>query len=543
MAPIHVFVDLSLVERLLPMLRSIAPAIRSSSPVHEQTEPVPHIGAGNLSGRNVQDVIDDYEGQTARHGPDNSSRTSPATVIRCPTIRLDIRCPAPPNRRGSWGDGAHLRSGIVTLDIHGLSATLGSPPTPAQPPLLRRKSSTVRAPTTPASIAEVECQKMILFFCRAPGKRSVGFLSVGPLTPDPQDKSDTLLLPTVTLKTSPPTVQPNTTNITCRIPSVRSRIHKPIIEGLQFFADDLTHWLDGAFGDGSRPRPRDELKMIGSRFFGGSKASSESESVVIDDVEIGKGGALVLRVLISEVEVGLVVREERVIQFRCLDVDGRIEVGVREGETGLGVSVMDGEVVDVLGSTRRKIIGRTTPLTLTLHNSPLLHFRFTSSINPETISKESDVKLELSSTTVFVAKDFTWMDDLVVFLKTPEGVFEDVEPTLMTRVRVLVDDCSIHLESPNCGGGMVVNFGSGEVKTELVSGSEEGVWEFGFGGVQILVIDVLLKGVGEVVGIAGSSSESWKVSVFCGNDGYVLMRYRERGMRILGRLGYWMLFW
>ena len=79
-------------------------------------------------------------------------------------VRLDIRCPAPPNRRGSWGDGAHLRSGIVTLDIHGLCASVKQPGEVAAIP---RRGAGQGAAEPKAS---VEWQKMLLFFCRVPGK-------------------------------------------------------------------------------------------------------------------------------------------------------------------------------------------------------------------------------------------------------------------------------------------------------------------------------------------------------------------------------------
>ena len=84
-------------------------------------------------------------------------------------VRLDIRCPAPPNRRGSWGDGAHLRSGIVTLDIHGLYASVKQPGEVAAVP---RRGAGQGAAEPKAS---VEWQKMLLFFCRVPGKSLLPF--------------------------------------------------------------------------------------------------------------------------------------------------------------------------------------------------------------------------------------------------------------------------------------------------------------------------------------------------------------------------------
>jgi autophagy-related protein 2 len=77
-------------------------------------------------------------------------------------IRLDIRCPAPLNRRGSWGDGAHLRSGIVTLDIHDLNVRVSE-----DKPDTRRHLS----PDASGGI-NVEFQKIVLLFSRVPGEFS-----------------------------------------------------------------------------------------------------------------------------------------------------------------------------------------------------------------------------------------------------------------------------------------------------------------------------------------------------------------------------------
>jgi autophagy-related protein 2 len=174
--PVHIFVDLSLVERLLPMLRSIAPAIRH--PPAERDTPLglrptlPTPGSGLPRVQSSHYVIEDLDAQAsslstvqAVQGP------SEILILRCPVVRLDIRCPAPPNRRSTWGDGGHLRSGIVTLDIHGLAARIGQPrPTDLTQPLSTRRASYVAPPSDQGGAVQVEWQKMVFFFCRVPGR-------------------------------------------------------------------------------------------------------------------------------------------------------------------------------------------------------------------------------------------------------------------------------------------------------------------------------------------------------------------------------------
>lgn len=102
-------------------------------------------------------MIDDLDAQAAST---STLRAQPHNVslleVSCPMIRIDIRCPAPINRRGTWGDGAHLRSGIVTLDLHRLALRLGN------------KSGDSHGKRG-ASDVILDWDKMIFFFCRVPG--------------------------------------------------------------------------------------------------------------------------------------------------------------------------------------------------------------------------------------------------------------------------------------------------------------------------------------------------------------------------------------
>lgn len=171
--PVHVFLDLSLVERLLPMLRYITPIIKSPQSNPDLT---PHPSPSRSIYTNLppdptgQFVIDDLDAQANSFATiQPSTQRVESSIVRCPLLRIDIRCPAPPGRRGTWGDDAHLRSGIVTLDIHGLAAhlgrSLGSTTGAARP---------TRESTESGSTANVEWRRMILFFCRVPGQSDRG---------------------------------------------------------------------------------------------------------------------------------------------------------------------------------------------------------------------------------------------------------------------------------------------------------------------------------------------------------------------------------
>lgn len=345
---------------------------------------------------------------------------------------------------------------------------------------------------------------------------------MGPLAPDPSDPADMApLRPSISLGSVAHTPNTGTTStITCRIPFIQAEVQQKTIEGLQFFADDITHWLDGAFGDGSAPRPRDDLKMIGSRFFG-SKGSSSVSSSTTDDLEEVSAGTII-RLQTSEVDVALYVprkkddqalARERLLSLKASDLDITIESNLGgKNETSLSLSVMDADFSDrTVPSSPTRILGRITPLALSMHNSPLLLLRFDSRTDPGSGGKESGIKLNLTNMAVYITKDLAWTAELASFAKTPEGVFEDMTPAELTRVRVELFECSVHISAPTRPGAMVLALGVLSARTDIMSDAEDSLVEISLNNGHILAIDDM--GAGEALPQgAPSSAEAWTVS-------------------------------
>ncbi|OCF72102.1 hypothetical protein I204_07366 [Kwoniella mangroviensis CBS 8886] len=511
--PIHVFLDLSLVERLLPMLRSIAPAIRSTA---ESVVEIPPFGIRSyhrpsepLRQRTTESIIDDLDAQASSYSTIQAcSPNKPIVDIKCPSIRLDIRCPAPINRRGTWGDGGHLRSGIVTLDMHHLRVRISAGKEQVDKSSRRAESG--------EDGTKVMWEKMVLFFSRAPERKSSAFIVIGPLAPDPTDIDVSPLLPSINLRSSTSPTESKTTFITCRIPSVQAKIKQQTIEGLQFFADDMTHWLDGAFGDGSAPKPRDDLKMIGSRFFGapGSTRGSSSASSSTDDEDEEDLSATILKLEVSETDISLYVPRpeggERVLALKASDMDIGIESNVAgRHEMVFNLSLMDAEFSDKTDpSTPTKILGRTTPYTLTSQQHPLIRLRFSSLTNIVTSTKETGISVTLTCLT-FYLKSIDWAMDLKRFAKTPEGVFEDVVPSEVTRIKLFLQDCSVHATTPTLGGAVVLVLGSLVVGTDIRSDGDDNEIKASAGRLTILVVDDL-RAVGELGLGVRESAEAWR---------------------------------
>lgn len=349
-------------------------------------------------------------------------------------------------------------------------------------------------------------------------KRASAILVVGPLQADPADTD--VLLPTVEIRSAISSSSPiKTSTITIRVPSVQAKIRQRTIEGLQFFADDITHWLDGAFGDGSAPKPRDDLKMIGSRFFGSKASSSASSSAEDDEEDDETTAATVLQLLVTEVDVALHVPRkvdpdtERILSLKASDTDVKLESNTTgRQETVLTFAVLDATFADsTVPSSPARILSRTTPLSLTANYAPIVHLRFSSLTHPQTGFKETGIKLALASCTFFVKDDLSWTKDLARFAKTPEGVFEDVVPAEITRIGISLYDFAVHLKSPNLDGAVVLVVASLDGKTDIESGAESRAVEVGLGGLAVLAIDDV-KIATELQGGQHSSSEAYKVS-------------------------------
>lgn len=362
-----------------------------------------------------------------------------------------------------------------------------------------------------------------MYFTDCSDKKASAFLVVGPLSPEANEVAeDEVLLPVVehkTVYTAHFFSSVKTQVVTCKIPSLQAKIRQRTIEGLQFFADDITHWLDGAFRDGSAPKPRDELKMIGSRFFGGSKGSSSSSSAAEDEEDEATSAAL-LRVVISEVDIALHVPrhdvdgQERVLSLKASDVDAKVETNPSgRQETVFSLGFMDADFSDRTNAAcPSRIFGRTTPLSLSNHNQPLIHLRFSSLTNAATETKETGIKLVCSCFTLFVNKDHEWVQELALFAKTPEGVFEDVVPSEVTRINLQLDDCSVHVSAPSLPGAVVLVVGALDLKTNLESYADENTFDISLSSTYVLALDDLSVATALALGHY-RSVEAWNVSL------------------------------
>ena len=160
----------------------------------------------------------------------------------------------------------------------------------------------------------------------------------------------------------------------------------------------------------------------------------------------------------------------------------------------------------------------------------MVKLRLSTSIMPEVNTKETRIKLTMSSFTFTLFPDTQWISDLVSFAKNPPGVclslyqlftmnlihrftktFEAVIPTDRTRIQVTILDGSIRAYAPNHPGAMVVYLQELEFSTDVIGDSRESSFRVNAMGLALLVADdISSQDVNPPSSICGVSS--WVVS-------------------------------
>jgi hypothetical protein len=268
--------------------------------------------------------------------------------------RVEVRCPPPRDFEGRRGKGGTsplpLRSGILILDVHQVDLHLGPPYSPSPPSRQRSYPSPSPArqalsPTAP--IVSLEWAKLLLFLAPPTSPRAQSIVNLTllssienhdplldgpPLRPLIQLLPGPISLPDAHIHQNrrsrsnfshakPPSstrsypLQAGSSgaakdgsqqqSLRVRLPSVRVDVGKELADGLQYFADDLSRWLDEAFDEmedgeptGGGRKKRDEMKLIGSRFFG--PRGGEDGDELGREVGMDGGGEMVLSLEIAE---------------------------------------------------------------------------------------------------------------------------------------------------------------------------------------------------------------------------------------------------
>lgn len=196
-------------------------------------------------------------------------------------IRIEVRVP-PPKLQAS-------RSGSFVVDIHGSRFSnnslpdVGSPSTPTFDPELQEWFHN-------ASNSHPLCFEMRRIVCAYGGLRQTkahSFLSVGPITEF--DARQTSTSPLIIFKGNDAADGKSPTSqkaMLVRLPSIYVVLDKPLLDGLQLWADDLSQWTERftsgrISGASTQADVSRTTSLLGSRYFTQRAGSGSSEDTSI----------------------------------------------------------------------------------------------------------------------------------------------------------------------------------------------------------------------------------------------------------------------
>jgi len=214
-------------------------------------------------------------------------------------IRTEVRCPQPPRFPDS-------RSGALVLDLHNIHLFPGG--SSGDGSALKARFSDLDAPgdvshfssrRAPHNLFLLDVGRIVVAHSLAGEGKACLLVSLGPLSPVPtgvtiprpggvsptpgdQGFSSPAVSISANRTTSKPRQQrPGTLVVTTDIPSVYANLNKPLLDGLQYWADDISQLAERAFGDKSKDSGSERgisrnSSFLGSHYFAQSSEGSEA---------------------------------------------------------------------------------------------------------------------------------------------------------------------------------------------------------------------------------------------------------------------------
>jgi autophagy-related protein 2 len=219
-------------------------------------------------------------------------------------LRVQVRCPSPPS--------LPRRSGALILDVQEICMTNAD-----QTPSLRFVDSRARSDRY-----LIECRRIVVACSKVTENKAVAVLSAGPLAQaEVSGQSQSYPKPAFSdARTPTPALSPRfvvskgttgsrpsddpqpTLRLNIVVPSLHIILSKPLLDCLQYWADDVAQLLEGTLNrdsDTEQQETKDE-SLIGSRFFAKSLRSKTSGSGSGSIVKNNNEGNCVVDANISE---------------------------------------------------------------------------------------------------------------------------------------------------------------------------------------------------------------------------------------------------
>ncbi|KAF7363504.1 GP-PDE domain-containing protein [Mycena sanguinolenta] len=441
----------------------------------------------------------DYGTTMNKSHPKKSKRRKPQPIttvsIKTEMIRVQIRCLPPPGRLA--------RSGALVLDIHTVEVSTG--------PTERKNTTRFASPDEPPPINTVEaepllsvgCGRIVVACSSVAESKTTGVLSVGSLASGHTEDSELPLIPRITLSRSTAARQSTSTMaLVVQIPSVCVHISKPLLDSLQYLADDVAQLAERAFADGNdRRADSQDSSLIGSRYFAKSQSGSTSSGSTARNATHAPKSESVVKVEITEASVRIMLPRESAaplpFDITASDVDVLVELKPRgKDETVITLAAMGVEIKNAtLSGVSETLLSLTAPRGLTSAPKPLLKLSFTSLVVPQTTAKESRIRVALWGFTCNLSPDIQWATDLGLFFKPPPGAFEAVIPTERTHLSLKILDGSIRIVASNHPGALLIHADALDFSTSVDGESPHSTIRLSVPELAVLMIDNLADAV------------------------------------------------
>ncbi|KAG6917968.1 hypothetical protein DXG01_017152 [Tephrocybe rancida] len=433
--------------------------------------------------------------QRKTHGPHNS------TLIILDMIRVQIRCPSPPHRPS--------RSGALMVDLRDIKLRTS----PGHEKKSTRFTDEMPQPRkipqayNETFILGVDFEQLLVAYCASRETSAKSILSIGCLASTSFESAASSLLPRITVAKSIHVAieRPDVISLSVDIPSMIVDISKPVLDGLQYWADDVAQYIDRSFSEDHLTEKADsrDASLIGSRYF--TKSRSGSGSTWSTDAD-GPRSETVVKLNVSEAFVRALVPRVQNLDIRPFiaymsEIDVLIEPKPEgKDETVLTIGVMDVAIKEIFGRM-------SAP-------KPMIKLRFTSLVLPETTSKESRVKLTLSGFTFRVFPDLGWISDLTTFAQSPPETFESVVPSERTHISLKIYDGAIRAFAPTHPGSIVVHVDDMDFTTDVVGKSPDSSFRLSIPALALLAVDDISNEVDVDTSTSRHGVTLWKATGF-----------------------------
>ncbi|KAF5377015.1 hypothetical protein D9757_007710 [Collybiopsis confluens] len=424
-------------------------------------------------------------------------KATPNVTVQFPFIRANVRC------------GGSSRSGAIVLDFKGLSLKSGQVlQSPKTPSFESRPASHKITPSDGEAFLTAELRRLIIASSPAGCSQASAVVSLGHLH-DHRDTEDDIssseaqpLFPRLVISQSF-RGRNSTTLIQLALPSVFVDLKKEQLDALQYWADDASQAAQKAPEDSSSDHDTEkaagrENNLIGGQYFAKSRTASGNTSIVSDSREVKTD--VNVKFLVTEGDQSPAHHEPlaepsiRPFDVRASDIEATIQIKpAGRDEIVATVGIMNLIVNNHTAEAFRTLISLTRARDLLLTPTPLLQLRFTSTVIPETSSKESKLRLVLGNFTYNFYPDISWISDLACFASSPPGAFETVVPSDRTKISLKVQNGSVKIFAPTHPGAMLFHLGNLEFSTDLIGESPESEFSLKLHSAALLAIDDLVQ--------------------------------------------------